>query len=88
MPALDNIRLLIEALRGGNSPESAIAAQKSQRSTYNPQGIPYTAPAQAAPTGPLNPNGMSTGLRDPEYLKYTKTTSNPKPYMVWLEEGG
>jgi len=90
MSTLDNIRLLIEALRGGNTADEGIAATKSQRSTYNPQGIPMRADSsmyapiggQASPTG--------SGIRDPEYLNYVKSQppGQALSYMDWLEKGG
>ena len=97
--SLDNIRYLIEALRGGDNPQAAQDAQLSQRSTYNPQGVPYQngkpmAPNQVAspddPQGSYSKTGgfTSGGLNDPAYLDYVKKTKNPMPYMDWLEKGG
>lgn len=87
MPALENLKYLIEALRGGSNPDRAIAAEKSVRSTYNPQGLPMQAdsPMPMPLGGKANPGQLPN---DPDYIKYLKTTSNPKKYMDWLEAGG
>jgi hypothetical protein len=90
MSTLDNIRLLIEALRGGNTADQGIAATKSQRSTYNPQGIPMQADSSMSVPlgGQSSPPG--SGIRDPEYLKYVKSqpAGQAMSYMEWLEKGG
>lgn len=90
MPGLSSIKALIEALRGGNwqGTNRAMDATLSQRSTYNPQGIPYVngAPVTSAPTS--SGYGMSSGLKDPAYLDYVKSTKSPMAYNEWLEKGG
>lgn len=91
--SIDNIRLLIEALRGGSNPQQAQDNELSTRSSMNPQGLLYQA---GKPVPPDDPAGSytktggfsSAGIRDPQYLDYVKKTKNPMPYMEWLEKGG
>lgn len=80
--ALSSLKYLIEALRGGNSDEG-VAARKSMRSYYNPTGQ-TVAPSNPYQSGGPGGYGMQAGLRDPEYLKYVKSTPNPMPYMDWV----
>lgn len=89
MAGLDNLKYLIEALRGGpNGPGQAAADQAGLRSTYNPQGNDVPIGGQHLPI-PLG-GGSSPGElpNDPEYMKYLKTTKNPMPYMDWVQRGG
>ena len=87
---MDNIRLMIEALRGGSNPQQAVDNELSTRSSMNPQGLMYQGGKPVPPSDPVGsykePGGFTgAGIRDPQYLDYVKKTKNPMPYMDWLE---
>jgi hypothetical protein len=92
--SMDNIRMLIEALRGGSNPQQAQDNELSTRSSMNPQGC-LTRMVGRCHRSPSDPAGSytkdggfsSAGVKDPQYLDYVKKTKNPMPYMDWLEKG-
>lgn len=92
MGTLSNLKYLIEALRGGDTPvNKAALEQNSLRSTYNPEGIEATSNTIGPPLrGPHSPSGFESmsGIHNSDYMKYLKSAQNPKPYEDWLSDGG